>query len=305
VVVDVAAGDDLRAILMAPWEGRSPPSPAELNVFSLLGEHAATAIEHSLLYARVRAQAEELNRMSAVQTDFLRGVTHDLQTPLTRIGALADELRGAVGDDQSARADLDTIEHQADRLRRMVGQLLTVSRLEAGALTPAQEVFRAEPLVRRTWDALRADRSFEIVADGPDHLVVGDPDRLEQVLWAILDNAVKYSPPGSAVRVKLASTVESDGLHALIEVSDEGAGMDAPARDRAFEQFYRSADARRLAPDGSGVGLYAARGLVGAMGGSIELDSRLGVGTTVRIQLPAEPADAVDEAGASGAVPAS
>lgn len=295
VVVDVAAGEDLRSILMAPWEGRLPPSPAELNVFSLLGEHAATAIEHSLLYARVRAQAEELNRMAAVQTDFLRGVTHDLQTPLTRIGALADELRAAVGDDQAARADLDTIEHQADRLRRMVGQLLTVSRLEAGALTPAQEVFRAEPLVRRTWDALRADRSFELVTEGPDHLVVGDPDRLEQVLWAVLDNAVKYSPAGSAVRVRLASASDADGLRALIEVGDEGAGMDGPARDRAFEQFYRSADARRLAPDGSGVGLYAARGLVGAMGGSIELDSKLGVGTTVRIWMPAEGVETAED----------
>jgi two-component system sensor histidine kinase KdpD len=265
-------------------------------VFSLLGQQAATAIEHSLLYARVRAQAEELNRMAAVQTDFLRGVTHDLQTPLTRIGALAAELRPVVGEDQAARADLDTIEHQADRLRRMVSQLLTVSRLEAGALTPAQEVFRAEPLVRRTWDALRANRSLELETEGPDHLVVGDPDRLEQVLWAVLDNAVKYSPAGSAVRVRLASLEEGDGLQSRIEISDEGAGMDAMTRARAFEQFYRSADARRLAPDGSGVGLYAARGLVRAMGGDMELDSRLGAGTTVAIALPAEGAqEALDE----------
>lgn len=290
VIADVAAGEELRAILMAPWEGRSPPSPAELNVFSLLGQHAATAIEHSLLYTRVRAQAEELNRMAAVQTDFLRGVTHDLQTPLTRIGALAAELRSAVGDDRAARGDLDTIEHQADRLRRMVSQLLTVSRLEAGALTPTQEVFRVEPLVRRTWDALRADRSLELAKEGPDHLVVGDPDRLEQVLWAVLDNAVKYSPAGSEVRVRLASSQVSEGLQSRIEIRDEGAGMDATARERAFEQFYRSADARRLAPDGSGVGLYAARGLVKAMGGDMELDSRLGAGTVVAITLPAEAA---------------
>jgi hypothetical protein len=75
VIIDVAAGEDLRAILLAPWEGRSAPSPAELDVFSLLGQQAATAIEHSLLYARLRAQTEELNRMAAVQTDFLRGTT--------------------------------------------------------------------------------------------------------------------------------------------------------------------------------------------------------------------------------------
>jgi len=291
VVVDVAAGDELRAILMAPWEGRQPPSPAELDVLSLLGRHAATAIEHALLYARLRAQTDELNRMAAVQTDFLRGVTHDLQTPLTRIGALAAELRGVV-EGVAARADLDTISHQADRLRRMVGQLLAVSRLEAGALTPAQEVFRAEPLVRRTWDALRAERPFQLDLEGPDHLVVGDPDRLEQVLWAVFDNAVKYSPGAAAVSVRLAGRQDasSAALRSVIEVCDEGAGMDRATLERAFEQFYRSADAQRLAPDGSGVGLYAARGLVRAMGGDMELESSLGTGTTVRILLPAESA---------------
>ena len=79
-------------------------------------------------------------------------------------------------------------------------------------------------------------------------------------------------------------------LRAELEVTDEGAGMDPETRERAFEQFYRSADARRAAPDGSGVGLYAARGLLRAMEGDIELDSQLGSGTTVRIGLVAEPA---------------
>jgi two-component system sensor histidine kinase KdpD len=295
VIVDVAAGEELRAILLAPWEGRPAPSPAELALLSLLGQHAATAVEHALLYSRLRAQADELNRMAAVQADFLRGVTHDLQTPLTSIRALASELGSAAGTDASARADLDTIAHQADRLRRMVGQLLAVSRLEAGALTPSTEVFRAEPLVRRVWDALRADRPFTSVQEGEEHLVVGDPDRLEQVLWAVLDNAVKYSPAGSPIAVRLGSERAGEGLRAVIEVSDEGAGMDATTLERAFEQFYRAADAGRLAPDGSGVGLYAARGLVRAMGGDIGLESKLGAGTVVRITMPAESADEVTE----------
>jgi signal transduction histidine kinase len=290
-IVDVAAGDELGAILMAPWEGRQPPSPAELDLFSLLGQHAATAIEHALLYTRLRAQTDELNRMAAVQTDFLRGITHDLQTPLTSIRALAAELRDAAPLDEAGRADLDTIAHQADRLRRMVGQLLTVSRLEVGALTPRQEVFRVEPILRRTWDALRADRALDVERAGAAHLVVGDPDRLEQVLWAILDNAVKYSPAGSRITIRLSAEPDADAagsLRGVLSVTDEGAGMDPATREHAFDQFYRSADARRLAPDGSGVGLYAARGLVRAMGGDITLESRLGAGTTVTITLPAE-----------------
>ena len=93
VVVDVAAGEDLRAILLAPWEGRAAPSSAELDLFGLLGQHAATTIEHALLYDRLRQQTDALNRLAALQTDFLRGVTHDLQTPLTSIRAVAAELR--------------------------------------------------------------------------------------------------------------------------------------------------------------------------------------------------------------------
>jgi signal transduction histidine kinase len=288
-VVEVAAGEELRANLLAPWEGRSAPNRAEREVLSLLGQTAATAIEHALLYARLRAQAEELDRLATLQTDFLRGVTHDLQTPLTSIRALAAELREQPGLSEAGRRDLETITHQADRLRRMVGQLLVVSRLEAGALTPEVEVFRPEPIVRRTWEALRAGRSLNLDVARTPYLVVADPDRFEQVLWALLDNAVKYSPDGSPITVNIGVSELGNGdLSAEIRITDEGAGMDEETRRRAFEQFYRSGHARRLAPDGSGVGLYAARGLIEMMSGSIEIDSQLGAGTTVTLRLPAE-----------------
>jgi signal transduction histidine kinase len=296
VVVEVAAGEDLRASLMAPWEGRAAPSRAERELLSLLGQNAAIALEHALLIEQLQTQKEELNRMAAVQTDFLRGVTHDLQTPLASIRAVAAELGEQPLLDESTRNDLATIGHQADRLRRLVGQLLAASRLEAGALQPATEIFRVEPIVRRTWDALRSGRQLELEVNGEPLLVVADPDRIEQVFWALLDNAVKYSPPGSGVAVRLGSS-ETDGAapRALIAITDQGSGMDEETRKRAFEQFFRAPDAQRLAPDGSGVGLYAARGLIEAMAGSISIDSQLGAGTTVTLSLPAEPiADSVN-----------
>lgn len=285
-VIHLAVSDRLRAILYAPWEGRVDPSPAEIDLLRLVGEHAGTALEHSLLYAQVRRQADELNRMSAIQADFLRGVTHDLQTPLTSIGALATELRADGKLPVAAHADLDSIAHQAERLRRMVSQLLVASRLEAGVLEPQQEVFAVRPLVERTWSALRADRPFSVEVTGEPQLAVGDPDRVEQVLWALFDNAVKYSAPETPVHVEIVGT---DGTMA-VTVRDEGAGMDEETRQRAFDQFYRSSEARRLAPDGSGVGLYAARGLVHAMGGTMTIASRQGTGTSVRLTLPAEAA---------------
>jgi two-component system, OmpR family, sensor histidine kinase KdpD len=284
-VADVAVSDRLGAIFYAPWEGRLDPSPAEIALLTLVGQHAGTALEHSLLYAQVRDQADELNRMAGVQADFLRGVTHDLQTPLTSIAALATELRAGEGLSDSARGDLESIAHQAERLRRMVSQLLVASRLDAGVLTPQQEVFAVQPLVERTWGALRADRPFALRVEGSPHLAVADPDRLEQVLWALLDNAVKYSPAGSPIDVAIEG---SDG-RLTITVVDRGSGMDEATRERAFDQFYRSDQARKLAPDGSGVGLYAAHGLMRAMDGSVEIDSELGRGTSVRLGIPAEP----------------
>jgi signal transduction histidine kinase len=120
--------------------------------------------------------------------------------------------------------------------------------------------------------------------------VVADPDRLEQVLWALLDNAVKYSAAGSVigVRIHAAKATKGGGLLSEVVIRDEGIGMSAATRVRASEQFFRSDEARRLVPDGSGVGLYAARGLVEAMGGTLQIDSQPGAGTTVTIRLLAE-----------------
>jgi signal transduction histidine kinase len=303
VPVGLAGTSGLRAVLLSPWEGRAVPSNAEINLLQLLGEHAAAAIEHALLYAELRERTDQLNRMAAIQTDFLRGVTHDLQTPLTSIRALASELESGPHTDAAARIDLQTIAYQADRLRRMVGQLLVASRLEVGAVTPRQEVFRLDPLVERTWQALRAaDRSFELRSDGPPFLVVADPDRLEQVLWALLDNAVKYSPAGSPIAVENSTPILPSGeLRAEVAVLDRGPGIDADAAAHAFEQFYRATSARRDAPDGSGVGLYAARGLIRAMGGDISIGPADGGGTRVVFWLPAESVEepAEDAAGAS------
>ena len=296
IVVPLGVSAELSAILYAPWEGRPRLSSAERNLLSLVGIHAATALEHALLYARVRSQAISIERMAAVQQDFLRGVSHDLQTPLTSIRAVATELRSRPGLDAAAASDLDLIEHQADRLRRMVGQLLAVSRLEAGAMVPQIEVFNVRPLVERTWAALRArDRELSVEISGPPQLVVADPDRLEQVLWALLDNAVKYSPAGSPIDVSIGAASGSDngdGARATITVSDQGIGMDPSTAARAFEQFFRDERVRRIAPDGSGIGLYAAHGLVRAMDGTIEVSSTLGRGSAFVVTLPAERADA-------------
>jgi signal transduction histidine kinase len=315
VSIDLSAGEELSAMLLAPWEGRPPPTIADTNFYSLLGQQAGSALEHALLYARIRSQADELHRMAEVQRDFLRGVTHDLQTPLTSIRAIAQEFAARPDLDAAARADLQVIEHQADRLRRMVGQLLTVTRLDAGALIARQEVFRAEPILRRTWRALLpAGGELDMESDGS--LLVADPDRVEQIAWALLDNALKYGGRDKPLQVRVTSRARRQGddrlassappseLVAELSVADRGFGMSSEALAHAFEQFYRSDVARAAAPDGSGIGLYAARGLAALMGGSMTAESEPGAGSTFRVFLPAEPgATEENDPGPNGASP--
>ena len=257
-VVDVAVSERLRAILYAPWEGRLDPTPAEIDAADA-GRAARRDGTRPLAALRAGPQPGRRAQPACRGAGRLPAWRHprppDAADEHRRPGHRAARRRAR---SERRRADLESITHQAERLRRMVSQLLVASRLEAGVLTPQQEVFAVPPLVERTWAALRADRPFELSVDGPPHLAVADPDRLEQVLWALLDNAVKYSPAGSPI----ASASRPDGT-GWRSPSATRAGMDdgdAWARVRAV--LSGATQARKLAPDGSGVGLYAARGLM-------------------------------------------
>ena len=202
VTAEVAAADALRAILVAPWEGRAAPSRAERELLSLLGQHAGAPSSTPCCTSRCAARTAELNRMASVQADFLRGVSHDLQTPLTTIRALAAELRAAPGLERRCtcrpRHDRPPGRSPAAHGRRSCWSPRASRR---GRFTPRSEVFRVEPLIERTW-ARAAPRPAVHVARPmvPGTSTVGDPDRFEQVLWALLDNAMKYSPAGSRDR---------------------------------------------------------------------------------------------------------
>ena len=234
---------ETRAILYAPWQGRLPPTRSELDLLTLIGQHAGISLEHSILYARVRSQADELNRMAGIQADFLRGVTHDLQTPLTSIGALATELRANAAVPDAARGDLDTITHQADRLRRMVSQLLVASRLEAGVLTPQSDVFAVAPIVDRTWAALRADRPFEMRGQRS----TARWRSATPTAWSRSCGPFSTTPSSTARRdrrsVRRSTRLVPASWRSRSPMPDPA--WTNATRNHAFEQFYRSDHARR------------------------------------------------------------
>ena len=275
-----AGGEDLGVLI-----GRLPATrrwePADQDLLELFASEMAAAIRNAQLFARVEAQNRQLLELDAAKDDFLRGVSHNLQTPLTSIRAYAEQLDAATPDRR-----LGIIAEQSERLSRMVRQLLTVTRLESGALKPRSEVLSLGTRVRKAWEALGVDDvAFELEDRAEGWLAIGDADQLDQVLWALLDNAVKY---GGGTRIRARIAVQEPARLVRLTISDEGRGVREVDRARLFTRFERGADA---APDGgSGLGLYVSRELCRAMGGNLVLENG-DTGAAFTISLPGEPAD--------------
>jgi signal transduction histidine kinase len=253
---------------------------ADQDLFELYAIEIAGALRNAELYARVEHQNERLVALDEAKDDFLRGVSHNLQTPLASIRGYAQQL---ASEDPDRR--LDIITEQSDRLSRMVRQLLTVSRLQSGVLRPRLEVFSPAAHVRRTWEALGAmEVPFSIDDRSEGWLALGDPDQLDQVLWALLDNAVGY---GSRSAVDVEISIDPVASDIAITIADHGPGVSEADRERLFQRFERGAE--RPTGEGSGLGLYVSRELCRAMSGDLVLEPPgPGRGAAFTIHLPAE-----------------
>lgn len=256
---------------------------ADQDLLELFAIEVAAAIRNAQLFARVEAQNRGLRSLDEAKDDFLRGVSHNLQTPLASIRGYAQQLAAERPDRR-----LEIVTEQADRLSRMVRQLLTVSRIESGALRSRLEVFAPVPRVRKTWEALGAtDVPFTLEDRSEGWLALGDRDQLDQVLWALLDNAVGY---GGRTPIEAAVVLDAATKDLLVSISDGGPGVPDEDRERLFGRFERGTG--RPSGEGSGLGLYASRALCRAMGGDLELEPATpGRGATFTVKLPAEAPD--------------
>ncbi len=278
---ELRAGEERIGLLRASLPATQTWERADQTLLDLFASEIGVAIRNAELFNQVQDQNLQLRRLSDVKDDFLRGVSHNLQTPLTSIRSNADALAAT---DEDPR--LAIIAEQADRLSRMVQQLVLVGRLESQPPDPVPDVVAIAPRFRRAWDALGvADRALDLHDGAPDWLGVADIDQLDQVLWALLDNAVKYGK--GTVSVEIGAYPESRQI--WVTISDEGPGLDDADRGWLFERFERG-DAGRVSGNGSGLGLYVSRALMRGMGGDLVLDPPVpGIGATFRLMLPGEP----------------
>jgi two-component system sensor histidine kinase KdpD len=260
---------------------RQSGAAARRRLLPALASLLGVAIDRERL-ADEALEAETLRRSDAVKTAVLRAVSHDLRSPLMAILTSASALaRSDLDLDRDDRHELvATILNEADRLDRVIGNLLDLSRLEAGAAEPEPEVWPVDELVTQAIRQLgEAGARIEVELPEEPLAVLVDALQIERVLVNLFENALKYSPEPEPVRVQLAETANQ----VLVRVVDHGPGVPSEDRERIFEPFQRGGDGAR----GAGLGLAIARGFAEANDARVWAESRPDQGATFVLALPA------------------
>lgn len=230
----------------------------------------------------------KMRRLEQMRSDFVANVSHELRTPLTTIkGYVETLLDGALEDCAVARAFLETINTEADRLNRLISDLLYLSELETGRTWVAKQDIDSKEFMERVFDLLKPvaqgkNIKFELnVHNGAEKISV-NPDMMEQVMINLLENAVKFSYQEGVVRVEV-SPHEKD---IAIRVIDNGIGIPAESLPRIFERFYRIDKARSRELGGTGLGLSIVKHIVSRHRGQVQVESEKNQGTAFTIILP-------------------
>ncbi len=293
LAVPILSRGNVRGVLAAATVGAHRLGEGELRLAEAIAERAGPALENATLWADLQEQMRRVQEAQRIKDDFLSIVSHELRTPLTSIQGYAQLLEARLRDTAGSKelSQLRVIRSQVTRMRRLVDDLLDVSRIDrAGAVSIEPEPIDLAAEIRDA--AARAERehpdrqlTVEVAAELP---IRADRDRMGQVLTNLLDNAVKYSPEGGPIVVR-GGTVDG-GVE--VTVADAGIGIPPEQIDHVFERFFQAdADTRGRRFGGLGLGLYITSAIVEAHGGSIraEPNAEAASGTTIRVRLPRVP----------------
>jgi signal transduction histidine kinase len=258
----------------------------EIELVALLGRLVATAVQNIRSYEAERSTVEELRRLSALRADFVSLVSHELRSPMAAVIGAARTLQErwrSLSPDQR-EAFLALIGDETQRLAALIGDVLDTSRIEAGTFTYRFTDIDLSALVVDVVGTVAVGQDeVRVRADVPEALppIRGDAERLRQVLTNLVDNAVKYSPAGGEVAVR----ARRENGRVLIEVADNGPGIPHDQQRLIFEKFGR-ADVPGGSKPGTGLGLFIARSIAEAHGGTLDVRSRPNGGTTFTLALP-------------------
>lgn len=241
--------------------------------------------QHTLL---VFHNVTRLKELENTRRDFVANVSHELRTPLSLIKGFTETLMdGAVDDPKKSREFLQTIDKHADRLGYLIDDLLTLAQLDSGRLAMNRQPTNLRALAERVEEDLStkaAKRSIELKTDIPaDLLLDADGDRLQQAVFNLVDNAIKYGRTGGTVTIE--GRASAQGM-AEVAVADDGEGIPAEAVEQVFERFFRVDKARSRETGGTGLGLAIVKHIVHSHGGKVRLESKIGCGARFILSLP-------------------
>jgi two-component system sensor histidine kinase SenX3 len=258
------------------------PLAVRVRVAALgLGGHVVLQVE----------DVTEVHRVAKVRRDFVANVSHELKTPVGALQLLAEAVSDATDDPEAVRRFAARMQHESERLGRLVHEIIVLSRLRAlepAAVSVDQVVTEVLDRSRSTADA----RRIAVVTGGERGLAVsGSESQLITALGNLVDNAIAYSPEGTRVAIGIR---QRDSL-VEVSVSDQGMGIAEPDLDRIFERFYRADPARSRATGGTGLGLAIVKHIATNHGGSVDVWSVEGSGSTFTLRLPVRPRTQADE----------
>jgi two-component system, OmpR family, sensor histidine kinase KdpD len=252
-------------------------------------DQAISIIELARLH-RESLRIEVLQRTDALRAALLSSVSHDLRTPLSSIKAAASSLqqKDIRWDEEAQSSFAATIEREADRLNRLVGNLLDMSRIEGGALKPEKDWYSLNELIRDVLERMQAllkDHPIETILEPELPLLNFDYMEMDQVLTNLVENAVRYTPVNSPITIR----IQRQSTSVLLQVADHGPGIPSQDLERIFDKFYRvkqKTPGKNGYPMGTGLGLAVCKGLVEANGGRIWAENHQGAIFFVELPLP-------------------
>jgi signal transduction histidine kinase len=288
--VPLNVGGDAIGLLHERASDPSTMDRERLLVLGRLADQIALVAQAARLRARQEETVRRLKELDEMKSDFVAITSHELRTPLAAIRGFVNTLRRRLDQlsPEEAQEFLAIVDTQTDRLIRLVEDLLVVSRIEAGKLTLRAEEVEIATLIEQVLRGIESGDRVVVQRDPrtPETLLV-DPQRLGQVLTNLLQNALKFSGLEPPVDLRI-EPVADEGI--AFAVTDRGPGIPEHERTLIFERFHQMDAASTRRSEGAGLGLYITRQLVDAMGGTIELDSHEGVGSTFTVTIPLRPA---------------
>jgi signal transduction histidine kinase len=282
----LVAGGELVGVLLVTGSGERRFTEYDLRLLMLFAEQAAVAVSNAQAYRRERESVARLVEIDRLKSEFIATITHELKTPLTSLLGYATILRKRAAELRpEQREELFAImAQQGEKILRLIEELLQSSRIEAGQARLRREPLDLRAIVRDVEASLASLARGHVLAlavpEG-DLGLYGDPLAIEHVLANLLENAIKYSPAGTTIRLE----VEEDPGEVRLRVSDEGQGIDPEELPHIFERF-RQANGSGRTRTSVGLGLYIVRSLVAAHGGRVWVESAPGRGTTFTVALP-------------------